>query len=305
VPERLEAIVLRAMSLDPLGRFDSVKQLGAALLEFSSESTRMLWSPFFGAAPAIEMPASGSPLANAPTLSGAASSRSAPASRPPSTDRPRVATLVAPSTTPSGATMELPQPAHNRKAASTTLRNATGERALSTRPGTPPRWRAPAIVGGVALVAAISVLVILRGTGGGDRREDAESTSASTPSTETSHPVIAKPDEPKIAQPIARPPEVKPPSTEPTAEPTPIQNPPASAKTGAKTTPATGEPAATRREDAAAPHKAGAKGTRKGGAAKGAHAGKTTPTASPQESSPPAKTEETTKNANGAPVINP
>jgi len=127
-----------------------------------------------------------------------------------------VATLVAPSTSPSGATMELPQPAHNRKPASTTLRNATGERALPTRAPAPSRWRAPAIVGGVALVAAISVLVILRGTGGGDRHDDAESTNAATQSSATSRPVIAAPDEPKIARPIARPPEMKPPSTEPT-----------------------------------------------------------------------------------------
>ena len=136
LPERLEAIVLRAMSLDPLGRFDSVKQLGAALLEFSSEGTRMLWAPFFGTPPAIDVPTSGSPLSNAPTLSGDARSSGSPASRPPS-ERPRVATLVAPSTAPSGATMELPQPAHNRKASSTTLRNATGERAMPTRPGRP------------------------------------------------------------------------------------------------------------------------------------------------------------------------
>ena len=160
LPERMEAIVLRAMSLDPLARFDSVKQLGAALLEFSSESTRFLWAPFFGAAPALDLPSSGSPLSGAPTLNAGAGSGALPASRPPSTDRPRVATLLAPSTSPSGATMELPQPPHNRKASSTTLRNATGERALPTRLTARSRWRAPAIVGGVALVAAIGLLIV-------------------------------------------------------------------------------------------------------------------------------------------------
>jgi serine/threonine-protein kinase len=302
LPERMEAIVLRAMSLDPLGRFDSVKQLGAALLEFGSDATRMLWAPFFGAAPAIDLPASGSPLSNAPTLSEGARSSGSPASRPPS-ERPRVATLVAPSTTPSGATMELPQPTHNRKASSTTLRNATGERAMPTRPGTPWRWRAPAIVGGVALVAAISVLLILRGTGGGERHEDTESTSAATSSSTASRPVIAAPDEPKLARPIARPPEVKPPSTEPGTEPTPAQNPAAGAKTGSETAAAAGEPAGTRREDSTPAHKVSSKGTRKGGAAKSGRAGKTTPTASPQESSPPAKPDDTPKSPNGAPVI--
>ena len=300
LPERLEAIVLRAMSLDPLGRFDSVKQLGAALLEFSSEGTRMLWAPFFGTPPAIDVPTSGSPLSNAPTLSGDARSSGSPALRPPS-ERPRVATLVEPSTAPSGATMELPQPAHNRKASSTTLRNATGERAMPTRPGT--RWRAPAIVGGVALVAAISVLLILRGTGGGERHEDAESTSAATSSSTASRPVIAAPDEPKAARPIARLPEAKPPSTEPGAEPAPAQNPPAGAKTGSGTAAAAGDPAGTRREDSAPAHKVSSKGARKGGAAKSGRTGKATPTASPQESSPPAKPDDTPKSPNGAPVI--
>ena len=210
--------MLRAMSLDPLGRFDSVKQLGAALLEFSSEGTRMLWAPFFGTAPAIDVPTSGSPLSNAPTLSGDARSSGSPASRPPS-ERPRVATLVAPSTAPSGATMELPQPAHNRKASSTTLRNATGERAMPTRPGTPWRWRAPAIVGGVALVAAISVLLILRGTGGGERHEDAESTSAATSSSTASRPVIARARRAEARASDRAPPEATPPSTEPGTEP--------------------------------------------------------------------------------------
>ena len=297
LPERLEAIVLRAMSLDPLARFDSVKQLGASLLEFSSDATRLLWAPFFGAAPAIDLLASGSPLANAPTLSEGGSR----ASRPPSADRPRVATLLAPPTSPSGATMELPQPRPDRKPASTTLRNATGERALHARAGAPSRWRAPAIVGGVALVAAISVLVILRGTGGGERHDDAESTSAATSSPAASRPVIAAPDEPKIAQPIARPPEVKPPSTAPGTEPTPAQNPSAGVKAGSEA--ATREPAATRRDDVSPAHKVGAKGPHKSAAGKSGRAGKTTPAAPSQEPSAPAKADDTQKSPNGAPVI--
>ncbi len=172
LPAHMEAIVLRAMSLDPLARFDSVKQFGAALLELSSESTRFLWAPFFGAAPALDLSSSGSPLSGAPTLNAGAGSGALPASRPPSTDRPRVATLLAPSTSPSGATMELPPPPHNRKVSSTTLRNATGERALPTRLTARSRWRAVAIVGGVALVAAIGLLIALRGGGTSERRDD-------------------------------------------------------------------------------------------------------------------------------------
>jgi hypothetical protein len=210
-----------------------------------------------------------------------------------------VATLLEPATTPSGATMELPQPTHNRKPASTTLRNATGERATPTRPGTRTRWRAPAIVGGVALVAAIAVLVILRGTGGGDRHDDAESTSAATSSSTTSRPVIAAPDEPKIARPIARPPEAKPPSAEPgtpTVEPAKPQLPVAKPVE-------TSRPAIEANDVGAGPRKVTAKSARgKGAVAKSGRPKKSG--AAPQET--PAETttdDDTTRSTNGAPII--
>ena len=302
VPERLEAIVLRAMSLDPLGRFDSVKQLGAALLEFSSESTRMLWSPFFGAAPAIDMPASGSPLSNAPTLSGDASSSGSPlrARRPNGRAWPRWwcrrphrrAPPWSCRSRPTVASRPAP-PCETRPASARCPRGRGRPRAGARRRSS----------GGVALVAAISVLLILRGTGGGDRHDDAESTSAGAPSSTASRPVIAAPDEPKVARPIARPPEAKAPSTEPRTEPTPVQNPPAGAKTGSETAAADGEPAGTRREDSTPAHKVSSKGTRKGAAVKSGRAGKTTPAAPPQESSPSSKPDDTPKSPNGAPVI--
>jgi len=296
LPERMEAIVLRAMSLDPLARFESVKQLGAALLEFSSEAARFLWTPFFGTAPAIDLPSSASPLSGVPTLNAGLGSGTLPASRPPSTDRPRVATLVVPSTSPSGATMELPQPPQNRKASSTTLRNATGERALPTRLSATSRWRVPAIVGGIALVAAIGLLIALRGGGTTDRRDDAEPSSASTSPTPAPHPETAPDDQPPIARPAARAPEVKTaPATEPApiAAPTPAPNPAAGAKAG---------PSA---ETGA--HKGGPRGPRKGGAPKVGHAAKNVPAAAPSQDSAPSTTkiDDAPKNANGAPVINP
>ena len=39
-----EAVILRAMALDPDARFDSVRALGAALLPFASERTRVLYT---------------------------------------------------------------------------------------------------------------------------------------------------------------------------------------------------------------------------------------------------------------------
>ena len=108
----MEAVIMRAMKLEPLERFESVKQLGAALLEHATESTRVLWSGFFGSPPAVDGPpaAAPTPISTAPTRSP---------SSPPSG---RIATLVAPpegedapaSSGPISGTMELPAP---RKAA--------------------------------------------------------------------------------------------------------------------------------------------------------------------------------------------
>ncbi len=295
LPERMEAIVLRAMSLDPQARFESVKQLGAALLELSSESTRMLWTPFFGAAPSFDLPASAPPPSGVPTLSATPGSSAAPASRPPSSDRPRVATLVAPSasTSPSGATMELPQPATSRKAASTTLRNATGERALPTRPGLPSRWRAPAIVGGVALVAAIAALVVLRGGGTSERRDDADQTATTS----------AAPDETQAARATirTRAPKPAPEPAPPVAEPRPpaAANPPSIMVKPAQeiAAPPMENSAVTKRDDVTDTRKAKAKTAHKG-TAKPGHVAKPSGSAS--------KTDDTTTtNANGAPIPEP
>ena len=312
LPERMEAIILRAMNLDPLARFESVKQFGAALLEYGSESTRILWTPFFGAAPAVDLPAGAPAISSVPTMNAAGESgalstgRPAPASRPPSTDRPRVATLVAPSTTssPSGATMELPSPA-NRKASSTTLRNATGERALPTRPPAPSRWRAPAIVGGLALIAAIAALVVLRGTGASDRRGDPDPTATTSPAPEETQaaPATARARAPKSAPTL----EPAPPVAEPTPPPVAANPPTVSAKPARESgAPPAENPALAKPEDVTGTRKASARAAHKGGAAKPGHMAKASGSGTTQEPTAPAKTDDTTtKNANGAPVINP
>lgn len=48
LPASMEALIMRSMVVDPAGRFGSVKQLGAALLEFASPQARVMWAPFFG-----------------------------------------------------------------------------------------------------------------------------------------------------------------------------------------------------------------------------------------------------------------
>ncbi|MDB4928652.1 MAG: Serine/threonine protein kinase PrkC, regulator of stationary phase, partial [Myxococcaceae bacterium] len=51
-----EALVQRAMAVDPAGRFPSMHALGAALLPFASPATQEVWRPVFGAAPVVDPP---------------------------------------------------------------------------------------------------------------------------------------------------------------------------------------------------------------------------------------------------------
>ncbi|MES1205757.1 MAG: serine/threonine-protein kinase, partial [Pseudomonadota bacterium] len=47
LPDGMTRIITRAMSLQPAGRFPSVLELGAALLEFAGPNARAVWAPFF------------------------------------------------------------------------------------------------------------------------------------------------------------------------------------------------------------------------------------------------------------------
>ena len=48
LPPAMDALIRRSMNLDPSTRFESVKQMGAALLEFARPQARVMWSSFFG-----------------------------------------------------------------------------------------------------------------------------------------------------------------------------------------------------------------------------------------------------------------
>jgi serine/threonine-protein kinase len=50
LPQEVEAIITRAMSLNPADRFASVKDLGAAFLGYASPNVRAVWEPFFAQA---------------------------------------------------------------------------------------------------------------------------------------------------------------------------------------------------------------------------------------------------------------
>ncbi len=232
IPRRLEKVILRAMSLEPARRFESVGHLGAALLEFASEGVRAFWTPTFGAA------ASSAPdLLSAPTeLPSSSGGRGAEAweSRVGSgqSGSGRVATLAAP-TSQAGATLQLPPPDANRPA-STTMRNANGERALYPATSSTRRSRAPFVIGGVALVVAVAALVLLSGIGLNSRRPDPSSTGSSA----SAEPISAEPAAPS-------PPPPPRPAIAPAPGPAPVPR-------AAAETPPTEEPAAADRRGAMA-----------------------------------------------------
>jgi serine/threonine-protein kinase len=68
LPPELEAIILRAMSLQPADRYDSMRSLGAALLPFASDRCRSIWSgAFTGTQHEAAQPSAPSPGSAVPT----------------------------------------------------------------------------------------------------------------------------------------------------------------------------------------------------------------------------------------------
>jgi serine/threonine-protein kinase len=47
LPEAFEALISKAMAVEPSERYPSVRALGRALLEFAGERTKAVWAPFF------------------------------------------------------------------------------------------------------------------------------------------------------------------------------------------------------------------------------------------------------------------
>jgi hypothetical protein len=133
LPPALEAVIARAMQLDPANRFPTVRHLAAALLPFASERARVLWSEAFGG---IDVTAAAAvPTASAPEI---ADDAGAAATATPAPGQ-------GPSGSPSWPAIK-----------GTTLGSATGHNLETVPP--PLRSRLGAIIGG-ATVAGALVLV--------------------------------------------------------------------------------------------------------------------------------------------------
>ena len=138
----MEAIIVRAMSLDPAARFDSVRHFGEALLQFASAGARAIWTPFFTT---DSPPFTFAPPPKATTDAGRTMVLPSDAGQ-----------FAPPSSTTGSRTRSRPPVAR----ASTTFRNATGEVVTEL---TPRRSRGPLLAGvGVLAVAGVLAVVISR-----------------------------------------------------------------------------------------------------------------------------------------------
>ena len=158
LPRRLESVILRAMSLEPAQRFESVRHFGAALLEFASDAVRAFWTGSFAGAGAAPVTGSSSAATQVDIGDGI--------QHRDEHDRhdggQRVRTLPS---SPSGAggTLELPPdlPPPPPRSPSTTMRGATGERSSRGATLPPRRSRLPLVLGGIGLVAGIAVIAAI------------------------------------------------------------------------------------------------------------------------------------------------
>ena len=170
LPEKLEAIILRAMRAGPEERFESVYALGRELWEFAGSETREQWRSYYRderlkappkasthAMPLIEAMARGL-AAGAPLRNTAALAPTAMADPPGDVQKPKPADAAA------GAVAERPTPAVAEKSTPVAAERPIPAEALPT-PGTvaeqqtggprAKRWAMPSlIVAGAVMVAA-------------------------------------------------------------------------------------------------------------------------------------------------------
>lgn len=195
LPSALDAIINRAMSLEPAARFPSARALGAALLEYGSAPLRMMWTPFFSAeavelgasaggerrepeAPSLgPMPSPEGPVGRSSPGFAAEIAMAGTPTPPPSESQRRITAggtrvLPAGAGTPSPDQRGRPQ----RLESSTTFRHATGE-STSLPSLRPARSRLPWLVAlGVAAAGSVAFVIL---------RPDLGTTAPTTPAAPT------------------------------------------------------------------------------------------------------------------------
>jgi eukaryotic-like serine/threonine-protein kinase len=214
LPEPVEQVILRAMALDSAARFANVRELGAALLPFASEKTRIVWEGTFG----------GDAVATPPAPLPQSSRNLTPSPIGMTTPMPPVATTPMPPgglrSDRSGPRARYPQTDHD----AVSLRPATGSR----------RWF---IVGGALVLVGAAAVFALGGSKDKSRATPAADTTETTdqPATPT-EPTRPRADDQKTAAA---------PRTEPAAEKT-AADPAPEAESRTEPAAGTGRPGAVR-----------------------------------------------------------
>jgi serine/threonine-protein kinase len=238
LPARLDAAVMKAMSLEPAARFPSMKHFGAALVELASPGAAESWRPFFVLSPSATLAGpggQGAPFAPAARFApGAPAAPFAPfAPLAPVVRVPAVALSPRPfEETPIpaakvGGTMVLPDAEPSRRSASRSPSRAshftprpTRETGRRARLGSPPQARPSRFL--TALTPAVTLLALAGLLVASDRwgvelwlqylpaavPGSSEGEAAHAPAAEAEpppRPRAAEPDRPRAASGVAPP----------------------------------------------------------------------------------------------------
>ncbi len=166
LPEHFEAIILRAMSLRPDARFPSVRALGAALLPYVSDRTRVLFGDSFHGGDTLPLDVVAAPLQVLPRASEvAAPTGFAPVSSPPTRDAyesasrsPPVGSMLSPAHAPS---IFVPDVRHGQVASVSTTMDAARE--VDTLPVSKPRsrrWLGAMLLACLGLATCVGVVMV-------------------------------------------------------------------------------------------------------------------------------------------------
>jgi serine/threonine-protein kinase len=174
LPEPLYAVIERAMSVDRQARFGDVGELGAALLPFASDRSRLLYGSWFGQRP-LAAAASEARAAQVPSVPAGPSSR-----------------------TPASGSARPPEPsaADDVGRSDSTLRASAHE--ITGRARIPrPRSRR-LLVGAAAAAAVIAGVVISLGGRNGSEPEASHEPPATEPSASEPKRAPSEPDRPTV-----------------------------------------------------------------------------------------------------------
>ncbi len=231
IPDHFEAIILRAMALRTEARFPSVRALGAALLPYASDRTRvLLGEAFVGAGDTLAMDAFGLPpqtyqapppallpLVSLPQAHGAPS-------QPPAQFAPM--SLAPPTSASAGPAQSAPSARHPDAPNTTTMDAALEVATLPLPEARSRRWIGVALLACVGFAMCVGIGVVAS-TSSAPRADVASQTAQTSHAAVSQAPVVQAPAvQPPVAQPpVAQAPVVQAPVAQPPIAQAPVVPP--------------------------------------------------------------------------------